>query len=229
MSKFKSITNWAEDDRPREKLLKNGRDTLSVAELIAIILGSGSRDESAVDLAKRILTHYDNSLNKLSRASVQELCKEFKGVGVAKAVSIVAIMELSSRKSSETSDSFSISCSKDACKVFSGRLSDLPHEEFWIALLNNRNKVLSVQRISSGGIRGTVTDKSILLKKAIEYLATGIIICHNHPSGSLEPSEQDIRITKSLKESCDILDINLLDHIIIGGNSYFSFADSGYL
>lgn len=229
MKNFKPIVEWAEDDRPREKLLKNGRHTLSIAELLAIILGSGSRQESAVDLAKRILTYYDNSLNKLSRVSVQELCKNFKGVGTAKAVSIVAVIELASRKSGEVSNDFVITCSKDAFKIFSSHLIDLPHEEFWVALLNNRNKVLSVQRISSGGIRSTVTDKSILLKKAIEHLASGIIVCHNHPSGSLTPSKEDLSITKSLKASCDILDIKLLDHLIVAGNDYLSFADKNYI
>lgn len=229
MIKSKPIAEWAEDDRPREKLLSKGRTSLSLAELLAIILGSGSREESAVDLAKRILAHYNNSLQMLGRVSVQELCKKFKGVGTAKAVSIIAVMELASRKTNEIPKIIKITCSKDAYKLFAGQLTDLPYEELWVAILNNNNKVLSTQRLSKGGTKGTVADKSILFKKVIEYLGTGIILCHNHPAGSLQPSREDIKLTQSLKDACELLDIKLLDHLILAGQHYFSFADEGYL
>lgn len=229
MSDYKSITQWAADDRPREKLIAHGRQTLSTAELLAILLGSGSRDCSAVDLAKQILSYYDNSLEKLSKVSAQELCKNFKGVGTAKAVSIIAAMELTVRKGMETQENYVISSSEAAYKLLFPRLSDLAYEEFWVILLNNANKVLALKRLSMGGIQGTVVDKSILLKLAIDHLATGIILCHNHPSGTEKASAVDRSLTAAVKELCNILSIRLLDHIIICGENYLSFADDGIL
>lgn len=229
MSKYKSIAHWAIDDRPREKLLEHGKQTLSLAELLAILLGSGSRECSAVDLSKEILAHYDNSLDKLSRASAQELCKNFKGVGTAKAVSILAAMELAVRKGMKAEQNYIIDSSEAAFRVLAPRLADLAHEEFWVVLLNNTNKVLAIKKLSMGGTRGTIVDKSMLLKLAIEHLATGIILCHNHPSGMQTASAEDRKLTASVKELCNILNIRLLDHIIICGKDYLSFADEGIL
>lgn len=221
--------SWAVDDRPREKLLIHGRNTLSLAELIAILLGSGNKEDSAVDLAKKILSHYDNNLNKLSRASAQELCKNFKGVGTAKAVSILAAMELAIRKGLETETTPVINNSEVAYQLIVPRLKDLPHEEFWVILLNNANKPIAIKQLSTGGTKGTVVDKTMLLKLAIEHLASGIILAHNHPSGQKKASEADCKITQSIKELCHLLDIRLLDHIIVCNDSFLSFADEGIL
>lgn len=229
MTIYKSINQWAADDRPREKLLKHGRSALSLSELLAILLGSGSREDSAVSLAKRILAHYDNSLHRLSKASAQELCKNFKGVGTAKAISILAAMELAVRKDAETEENAVINSSEAAYKLLAPRLSDLPHEEFWVVLLNNANSLLALKKLSMGGTQGTVVDKSMLLKITIEHLASGLILCHNHPSGVQEPSSADKQLTSSVKELCQLLSIRLLDHIIICNDRYFSFADNGIL
>ncbi len=230
MTTKKSILHWAEDDRPREKLLKHGKQTLSNAELLAILLGSGSRDYSAVDLAKQILAHYDNNLSLLARASAQELCKNFKGIGTAKAVSILAAMEIATRKSANAdTPPPQITDSETAYQIFISHLKDLSHEEFWVTLLTNSNRVITTKRLSIGGTNGTVVDKKILLKLAVEHLATSIIIAHNHPSENTKPSKADIAITESIKEVCQLLDIKLLDHIIICGNTYVSLADEGLL
>ncbi len=225
----KSINQWAEDDRPREKLLTHGQQTLSVAELLAILLGSGSRECSAVDLAKQILDHYDNDLNCLCKASAQELCKNFKGIGKAKAVSILAAMELATRKSNIVVEKAQIKTSQAAFQIFSPYLRDLSHEEFWVALLTNANRVISLKRVSMGGVKETVVDKKILLKLVIEHLASAIIIAHNHPSGSTQISAVDKNITQEIKSLCHTLDVRLLDHIILCGNHYVSFADEGIL
>lgn len=229
MIKYTSIAQWAEDDRPREKLLLHGRATLSTAELLAILIGSGSREQSAVDLAKNILAHYDNDLNRLSKASAQELCNNFKGVGTAKAVSILAAMELAVRKGMSTEQSFTINSSATAFQLLAPRLENLTHEEFWVVLLNNANKVLAVKKLSMGGTKGTIVDKAMLLKLAIEHLASGIILSHNHPSGMQKASQEDIKITQTTKQLCELLGIRLLDHIIVCGKNYLSFADEGIL
>ncbi|PVX52575.1 DNA repair protein RadC [Balneicella halophila] len=229
MKDTKAITSWAEDDRPREKLLMHGRNTLSIAELIAILLGSGNKEDSAVDLAKKILLHYDNSLNKLSRASAQELCKNFKGVGNAKAVTLLAAMELAVRKGLEKESAVVITSSQDAYQLIAHRLADLSHEEFWVLLLNNANKVITTNKLSMGGTKGTVVDKSMLLKLVVEHLASGIILAHNHPSGQKKTSQADRQITKDVKELCQLLDIRLLDHIIVCHTTYLSFADEGII
>lgn len=229
MSKYKSIVKWAVDDRPREKLLQHGSSVLSTAELLAILLGSGSREESAVDLAKRILAHYDNKISRLSKATPQELCKNFKGVGHAKAVTILASMELGTRKGLEREERVVIRSSEDVFRHFSPRLVDLTHEEFWVAMVNNANAIITTQKLSSGGTKGTVVDKVLLMKMAIEHLASGIIICHNHPSGTLKASTSDIKITEDIKSLCQLLEMRLLDHLIVCGKNYFSFADEGIL
>jgi DNA repair protein RadC len=226
---FIPISQWAENDRPREKLLNKGVSALSDAELIAILLGSGSRNESAVELAKRILLHADNSLHKLARFSTEAFCK-FQGVGTAKAVSLVAAMELARRRSNRSADVvMRIKSSSDAFDVVAPTLKDLNHEEFWVVLLSQANKVIGLKKISMGGIAGTVTDVRIIMKEAVMVSAPAIILAHNHPSGNIEPSFADENITKKIKEGAALLDIRVLDHIIVGGDAYYSFADEGKL
>ncbi|MCF6365954.1 MAG: DNA repair protein RadC [Bacteroidales bacterium] len=224
-----SIKNWAADDRPREKLLLKGIESLSDAELIAILIGSGNRSESAVELSKRILAESKNNLNELAKLSVTDLQK-FKGIGEAKAISIVAALELGKRrKISEVIEKKQIKSSKDVADIFSQKLGDLPYEEFWLIILNRANKIIELKKISAGGVSGTVTDVKIILKAAIEKTASGIIVCHNHPSGNVKPSNSDVNITKKLKAACEIVDISLLDHIIVSFSDFFSFADEKIL
>ena len=225
----KGIRSWAEDDRPREKLLAKGRSVLSDAELIAILFGSGSRNETAVDLAKRVLLSKDNNLDDLGKMSVNELM-HFKGIGEAKAIGLIAALELGRRrKSSDPRKRTRISSSEDAFSEIYPVMADLPHEEFWVLLLNRANEVLSKQNLSKGGVSGTVVDPKMIFKMATEQLASAIILAHNHPSGKLRPSQADINLTGKLKEAGNILEIPVLDHLIIGSNSYFSFKDEGKL
>lgn len=224
-----SIKCWAEEDRPREKLILKGRHTLSDAELIAILIGSGTREESAVELSKKILSHLGNSLNELGKLSVNDL-KRFKGIGEAKAISIIAALELGRRrKEADITKRSKVTCSKEIFEILHPHFSDLPYEEFHILMLNRANQVIKREFISRGGIAGTVVDQKIIFKTACEHLASSIILCHNHPSGNLKPSDADIKLTKKIKEASHLLDITLLDHIIIGENSYYSFADEGVL
>jgi DNA repair protein RadC len=224
-----SIKAWAEEDRPREKLVGQGRRTLTDAELIAILIGSGSRDESAVELSKRILHHYKNDLNAVGKASVSELCK-FKGIGEAKAISIVAALELGRRRD-DTEDAVieKITGSRDAYKILYPLLADLNHEEFWIMLLNKGNKVLGTHLISKGGLATTIADPKIIFQVALEHHAASIILSHNHPSGSLKPSAEDLNLTKRLTAGARLLDLIIFDHLIITDQSYYSFADEGVL
>ena len=229
MTEKLSIKNWALEDRPREKLLLKGTQSLSEAELIAILIGSGSVNETAVELSKRIFASVNNNLHQLGKLSIKELQK-FKGIGEAKAITIVAAMELGRRrKLSEIIKKEKIQSSKDAFEIFNPVLEDLAYEEFWIAFLNRANKVIIKTKVSQGGISGTVIDVKIIMKNAIENLASGIILCHNHPSGSLNPSKEDIKMTKQLVEAAKVFDINILDHLIISNNMYFSFADEGLI
>lgn len=224
-----TIKSWAEEDRPREKLLAKGKQSLSDAELLAILLGSGSRDETAVGLAQRILKSVDNDLNELGRRSIAELTK-FKGMGEAKSITVVAAMELGRRRQlTDVKERPQIRSSRDAWQVIAPILMDLPHEEFWILLLNRANKVMSREQISLGGVAGTVVDAKIVFRKAIEGMASSIILVHNHPSGNLQPSQQDIDLTRKLKKAGETLDIAVLDHLIIAESSYFSFADENLL
>ncbi|GAB2705667.1 DNA repair protein RadC [Mucilaginibacter koreensis] len=224
-----SIKAWAEEDRPREKLNAQGRRALSDAELIAILIGSGSRTESAVELSKRILHHYDNDLNKLGMVSVAELSK-FKGIGEAKAISIIAALELGRRRDeTEAKAPEIIQGSRSAYQCLRRHLVDLNHEEFWILLLGRNCKVLSKELISKGGLSGTVADPKVIFGVALQHQASSIILAHNHPSGNLKPSQQDIDLTKKIFNAGRILDIGVLDHIIIAGQSYFSFGDEGLL
>lgn len=229
LQKNLTIKSWAEDDRPREKLSSKGRNALSDAELIAILIGSGSRNESAVELSKKILASVNNNLSELGKLSITDLIK-FKGIGDAKAITITAAMELGRRrKESESNKKEKITTSKDAFEILQPLLADLPHEEFWMLLLNRSNQVIKKENISRGGVAGTVVDAKIVFKSAIENLASGIILCHNHPSGNLKPSAEDIKLTKNLKEAGKILDIAVLDHIIIADKNYYSFADETIL
>jgi DNA repair protein RadC len=224
-----NIKQWAEDDRPREKLLNRGCSSLSDAELIAILIGSGNRAETAVELARRMLVTFDSSLNVLAKKSVMELM-QFSGIGEAKAVSISAALELGRRRKDENiSEKPCIQSSRDAFAIMQPMVGDLLHEEFWILLLNRSNKLIEVLRTSQGGISGTVTDIRMILKNAILHSASSIVLCHNHPSGNLKPSTADITITKKMDEAAKLMDIKVLDHIILADRSYFSFADEGLL
>jgi len=225
-----NIKNWAEDDRPREKMLLKGRESVSDAELIAILLGSGSKDESAVSLAKRLLKSVDNDLIKVGKLTIDEL-KRFKGIGEAKAVAISAALELGRRrKSTPVHQRKKITSSKDAVDLFSSNLADLPYEEFWVLLLNRANVPIDKHLISRGGINGTVADIRLIFKKAIDQLACSIIVCHNHPSGNSQPSIEDKELTQKLRNAGKVLDIPVLDHLIIANNNeYFSFNDEGLI
>jgi DNA repair protein RadC len=230
--KIENITlkNLAEEDQPREKLMLKGRSALSDAELIAILIGSGSRNETAVQLSQRILASVKNNLNDLGKLGINDLLK-FKGIGEAKAIAIIAAAELGRRrKESENIAKAKIKSSKDVYDQLIGDLSDLPHEEFWILLLNRANEVLAKINVSKGGTTGTVVDGKIIMKLAIEMpRCCGIVLAHNHPSGNLNPSEADIKITHKLREIASFVDINLIDHIIVGEKAYYSFADEGML
>lgn len=224
-----SIPAWAEDDRPREKLLAKGRAALSDAELIAILIGSGNQEETAVELSKRILASVDFKLKDLGKLSVKDLIK-FKGIGEAKAISIVAALELGRRRRDEEGvEKVKISSSKDVYEHFHGTLADLPYEEFWILLLDRSNKVLGKTKVSQGGVAGTVADPKIIFKFALEHLASYVILCHNHPSGNLKPSQSDVQLTKQLKEAGNHLGIPVIDHIIVTEAGYYSFADENML
>ncbi|MBL4625575.1 MAG: DNA repair protein RadC [Flavobacteriales bacterium] len=224
-----SIKAWAEDDRPREKLASLGRSALSDAELVAIIIGSGSPKESAVELSKRILHSIGNNLSELGRVTIADLMK-FKGIGEAKAITIVAALELGRRrKENEPKLKPKIATSKDAFDVIFPVLADLPHEEFWVILLNQNNKVIAISCISRGGVSGTVADAKLIFKVVLEKLASSVILSHNHPSGNLKPSKSDIDLTKKLKAGGKLLDIAVLDHLIIGDSDYYSFADEGII
>lgn len=226
-SSFLSISNWSEDDKPREKLMLKGKDILSDAELIAILIGSGSKNESAVDLSKRILSSVDNNLNTLGKLSITQLIG-FKGIGEAKAISIIAATELGRRRRAEdVADLIKITSSKIVFEIMQPVIGELPHEEFWIIFLNNSNKVISKSQLSKGGITGTLVDVRLVFKMALEIGATSLILCHNHPSGGLNPSEADKQITKKLKLAGESLDIKVLDHIIIIETGYYSFLDEG--
>ena len=227
--KYFSIKNWKEDDRPREKLLFKGKKSLSDAELIAILIGSGNKQENAVDLAKRILSFTNNNLNELAKLSVNDLT-QFKGIGEAKAVAIITALELGRRRRLEEALLRpKITSSKKAFDIMQPIIGELKHEEFWVLYLNNSNKIIYKNQLSSGGITGTLVDVRMLFKKALEFSAVAIILCHNHPSGSLKPSKSDIDLTKKIQEGGKSLDIKILDHLLITEKAYFSFADSNLI
>jgi DNA repair protein RadC len=224
-----TIKNWAEDDRPREKLILKGKNALSDAELLAILLGSGNVNETAVDLAKKVLGDVKENLIELSKLGVREL-EQFKGIGKAKAVTIIAAMELGKRRNEAVVIAKEkITNSKDAFEIFRSSIGDQPYEEFWIILLNKANKVIQKCSISEGGISGTVVDPKKIFKIVLDHHASSIILGHNHPSGNVQPSEADHKITIKIKDAGMMLDVAVLDHIILGDDKYFSFADEGVL
>lgn len=224
-----TIKEWAIDDRPREKMIQKGASALSNAELIAILLGNGTVEDTAVGLGQKLLQMASNNLNELAKFDFQRLCK-IKGIGEAKAVRLIAALELGKRRNIErVIERKKITCSNDVADIFVPQLQDLPHEEFWIVLLNRSNLIIDMNRISQGGIAGTVTDVRIILKTALDRMATQLILCHNHPSGNLQPSKEDINFTKKILEAGKLLDIQLLDHIIVANTGYYSFADNGML
>lgn len=223
------IKSWSPEDRPREKLLSKGTPVLSDAELVAILLGTGTAATSAVELAKRVLQTVDNNLHDLARLSVKDLTR-IKGIGEAKAISIVAALELGRRrKEGDADEKPRISSSRDGFQLLRAHLQDIHHEEFWIILLNRANRVIKKCQISQGGVAGTVADPKIIFKLALAELASGIILAHNHPSGNLTASQADIDLTKKIREAGKLLEIQVLDHLIVAGQKYFSFADEGML
>lgn len=224
-----NMKSLAEDDRPREKLLKLGRHSLSDAELLAIVMSSGNKDETALQLAQRMLSEHRNSINELAKLSIADL-KKYKGVGEVKAIEIAAAFELGRRrKESDPTERIKITSSQQAYEAIRHHLMDQPHEEFWVLLLNRANQITKEVHLSKGGVSGTVVDVKLICKAAIDHTASGIILAHNHPSGQVLPSEQDKQITKKIREALALFDIVLLDHLIIGDQTYLSFADEHLL
>lgn len=224
-----NIKSWAEDDRPREKMMLKGKAALSDAELLAIIMGSGNREQTAVDLAKQILADVENNWHELARLTLHELC-QYKGIGEAKAISIITALEIGSRKAHQLAlEKPEVRGSKSAFNILQPMMADLTMEEFWVIFLNSSNKVISIEKISNGGIAQTLVDKRIIFKKALEKMATAIIVAHNHPSGNLKPSESDLSLTQSIKDAGKLLNITLLDHLILSQTAYYSFADADAL
>jgi DNA repair protein RadC len=223
-----TIREWSEDDRPREKMASKGATSLSDAELVAILIGSGNTDESAVELSRRILRECHDNLNELARMTISEMCKRFRGIGPAKAISIMAALELSKRrKMSDVIERKKINSSQDLFELFEPVMIDLEHEEFWILLLNGANKVIELKRLTQGGFQQTVVDLPMLLKLSLEKSAAAIAVSHNHPSGQNHPSGEDENITKRIKQGCEATGIRFLDHIIIARGKYYSFCDEG--
>ncbi len=228
-SSARKILSWAEEDRPREKMEMRGKEALTDAELIAILINSGTADLSAVDVGKQIMAYAENNIGALARLSVKELTK-IKGIGKAKAITIIAALELGRRrKESEVLKNRKITCSNDVYNEMAPLLMDKSIEEFWILLLNRANKVIRKVQISKGGVSGTVVDAKVLFKNALEHLASAVILVHNHPSGTLKPSTEDIKLTNKLKEAGKVMDIPVLDHLIFTDNGYVSFTDEGLL
>lgn len=224
-----SIKFWSDDDKPREKLVQKGRSVLSDAELIAILIGSGSRNESAVELSKRILASVGNNLNELGKLSIKQLM-QFKGIGEAKAVTIAAALEMGRRRRGEEAQKITkITSSKSVFELLQPKMGELEHEEFWIVYLNNSNKVLQTSQLSKGGITGTLVDVRLVMRQALEFGAVALVLAHNHPSGTLKPSNADKQITQKLKSAALALDLKILDHLIITQKEYFSFADAQIL
>jgi DNA repair protein RadC len=229
LTAYRKIPCWAEEDRPREKMMLKGKSALSDAELLGILIGSGTKNLNAVDLAKMILSGAGNDLNALARCSVADL-EKIKGIGKAKAITIVAALELGRRRQGQApGEKPRITCSEDAWRTIKPLLMDIPHEEFWILVLNRANFVIKAEKVSSGGISGTVADPKVIFKAALDLKGSSIILVHNHPSGNLKPSEADISLTRKLKESGLMLEIPVIDHIIFTDTGYFSFADEGIL
>ncbi|KAA6323792.1 hypothetical protein EZS27_026807 [termite gut metagenome] len=224
-----NINQWAEEDRPREKMMSRGFEVLSDAELLAILIGSGNTEESAVELMRRVLASCDNNLNELGKWTLHDYFR-FKGIGPAKATTIMSALELGKRrKAQDIKERSTITCSTDVYRLFHPLMCDLPQEEFWIMLLNQANKEIIKTRISSGGINATYADVRTILREALMHRATGIVLCHNHPSGNNHPSLADEKLTENIQQSAQIMNIKLLDHIIVCDGSYYSFSDEGKL
>jgi DNA repair protein RadC len=223
------ITQWAEEDRPREKMLLKGKQALSDAELLAILIGSGSREHSAVELCKIILQKVNNNLNDLARCSIDDFQK-IKGIGEAKAITIAAALELGRRRKSESIEEKPlIKTAKDAAQILQPILADETIEQFYLLHLNRANRLLKTECISTGGVSGTVADAKVIFKKALDAGASSIVLCHNHPSGNLKPSDADIELTKKIVASGKLLDINVLDHLIVANTGWYSFQDEGMM
>lgn len=223
-----SIKQWAVEDRPREKWIREGKRALTTTELLAIVIGSGGKTASAVDIARKILDTYNQDLNKLGTLSIKDF-EKFKGIGKVKAMHLASVFELATRRKVNTDKSVKIISSQAAFEQFGPLISGLQHEEFWILMLNRANHLIGKKCISKGGVSGTVVDIKIILKALIESLASSVILFHNHPSGNLEPSQQDVAITLKIRQAVNQVDIQLLDHLIIGNSGYYSFADEGKL
>lgn len=224
-----TIKSWKEEDQPREKLIQQGRRALSDAELIAILIGSGSKNESAVELSKRILNTFENDLNQLAKLSVQEL-SQFKGIGEAKAISIIAALELGRRRKDQiVAEKPRIVHSRDAYEMLKAYFSDLNYEEFWVIVLNRANQILAKHLVSKGGQTGTIADPKIIFNFALLNHASSLMLAHNHPSGNLKPSQADIDLTRKLTAGAKLLDLQVLDHLIFTDKGYFSFADEGLM
>jgi DNA repair protein RadC len=223
------LKTWAVEERPREKVMANGIQYISDSELLAILLGSGTKNTTAVELARQILRSVGNSLHELGKQNLGDLLK-VKGIGPAKAISILAALELGRRRAGlHHIEKVPIKSSETVFNLFHPLLGDLEHEEFWLLMLNRSNRILGRFKVSQGGLSGTVIDTRIILKKALDNLSSSIIICHNHPSGNNQPSDADVKITEKLKRAAEMLEIKLLDHVIIAEKSYFSFADEGMI
>lgn len=230
MAAKNNLKSLSADDRPREKMLSLGRQNLSDSELLAIIIGSGSRGESVIDLSKRILKDYDNNLNELGKITIKDLTRKYKGIGEVKAINIIAALELGRRRqNSDPLQRPTISSSKDAFNYLYPFLADKPHEEFWFLLCNRSNRIIHKEFLGRGGVAGVMADSKLILKSAITHLASGIILSHNHPSGNLKPSKADINLTEKVIQGAMLFDIRVLDHIIIGDMAYYSFADEGLI
>ncbi|MBR5612185.1 MAG: DNA repair protein RadC [Bacteroidaceae bacterium] len=227
MTERLTITQWAEEDRPREKMMMHGASALSNAELLAILIGSGNAEESAVELMRKILNDYHNNLNELGKASIEELCR-YKGIGSAKAISILAASELGKRRKEEAvKERVTILSSKDVYECFYPLMCDLPTEECWVLLLNQGSKIIDKTKISAGGLSATAVDVRCILREALLKRASAIVLCHNHPSGNIRPSKEDDLLTKHVAQASGCMDIRLVDHIILTDGAFYSYADEG--
>lgn len=227
MSDKLAINHWKEEDRPREKMMLHGVATLSDAELLAILIGSGNTEDSAVELMRKVLNDYHNNLNELGKTTVDELCR-YKGIGQAKAITILAASELGKRrKEEEVKERKTIFSSCDVYQYFYPMMCDLPTEECWILLLNQASKVIDRVKISSGGLASTSVDVRCILREALLKRAVAMALCHNHPSGSIRPSAEDDRLTEHLDKAAKLMNIRLIDHVILTDGKFYSYADEG--
>ena len=227
MTERLTITQWAEEDRPREKMMLHGVSALSNAELLAILIGSGNTEESAVELMRKVLGDYRNNLNELGKVSIDELCR-YKGIGPAKAITILAASELGKRRKEEkVEERTTIFSSKDVYECFYPLMCDLPTEECWVLLLNQASKIIDKVRISTGGLNATAVDVRCILREALLKRASAIALCHNHPSGSVRPSREDDRLTQQVNQASQCMNIRLVDHVILTDGAFYSYADEG--